>query len=393
MKKVLISSMVWFVSLHAAAFQMRYGDTLTITEPVFRNLYIAGGNVFINAPVHGDLIIAGGTIHINDTVTKDILLFGGNATFNGYVGDDIRCAGANITVLKNVSGDVIVAAGTIKIGKDARIGNLIAAGSNLTIDGTVTGELKARAGNIVLNGMATKDVDCRGGKITINGSIQGPATIVASDEIIIGNRAGFDFELRYWSPRGQIDFGRSVRPGQAVYDRSLKIDYDRWYFLGFASILGLLWYIGMAFIMILMLQYLFGTTMKKAGETVYLFAWRSLGYGILYCIGVPVLAIISFITIIGVPIGLILLMIYIISAILASVIVSVVGANWLNNSSGSKWKFGKLVLAAFGIFIVLKILTSTPVFGWIILALLVCISFGAIGTNINWKRKKEIVSQ
>lgn len=385
--------MFWFVSMRAVAFQIRYGDTLTITEPIYRNLYIAGGNVYINAPVHGDLIIAGGTIHINDTVTRDILLIGGNAIFNGYVGDDIRCAGANISVLKNVAGDVILIGGSMTIGKDARIGNLISAGGNLTIDGTVTGELKGRAGNIVLNGTATKDVNCRAGKITINGKIQGPATLVASEKIAIGRNAGFDFEVRYWSPAGQIDFGRSARPGLAIYDRSLKIDYNRWYFLGLASVLGLIWYAGMAFILILILQYLFSSTMKKAGETAYHFAGRSLGYGVLFWIGVPVLAILSFITIIGVPIGLILLMIYIISVILASVVVSVVGANWLNNSSGSKWNYWKLVLAGFGIFVLVKILTSTSFFGWIILALFVCIAFGAIGSSINWRKKKEIARQ
>ncbi|MFI5154439.1 MAG: polymer-forming cytoskeletal protein [Chitinophagales bacterium] len=392
MKQVFILGMFWFASMNAAAFQLHYSDTLTITEPVYRNLYIAGGNVYINAPVHGDLIIAGGTIHINDTVTKDILLIGGKAIFNGYVGDDIRCAGANITVLKNVAGDVIILGGAMTIGKDARIGNLFSAGGNLTIDGTVTGELKGRAGNIVLNGTATKDVNCQAEKITINGKIQGPATLVASKEIEIGKNADFEFEARYWSPAGKIDFGRSTRPGLSIYDKSLKIDYDRWYFLGFASLLGLIWYAGMAVILILMLQYLFSSTMKKAGETAYLFTWRSLVYGVLFWIGVPVMAIISFITIIGVPIGLILIMIYIISAILASVVVSVVGANWLNNSSGSKWKFWKLVFAAFGIFVMLKIFTSTPFFGWIILSLLVCIAFGAIGTNINWRGKKSIAS-
>jgi uncharacterized membrane protein YccF (DUF307 family) len=63
----------------------------------------------------------------------------------------------------------------------------------------------------------------------------------------------------------------------------------------------------MAFLMILFIQYLFSNNMKKAGDSVYKSALRSLAYGFLFCIAVPVVAVITIVTVIGLPIGIILL--------------------------------------------------------------------------------------
>lgn len=385
MKLFLVASLLWIQAQPLSA-QFQFNKTVTINSPVYEDLYIAGGNVIINAPVHGDLIAAGGQVQINDTVTNDILVAGGTVTFNGFAGDDIRCAGGNIHVLKNIAGDVVVTGGSVSISAGVTIGGLLASGGEVIIDGNVAGNIKTVSGNLVFNGNALKDLDCRGGKITINGTVLGMALIAATDEIIIGNQASFSGKVRYWSP-GKTAFGNSIREGTAIYDPSLRINPDRWYYLGFASILGLVWYIGMVFLMIAIVQYLFGATMKKAGNIAYDAALKSLGYGIVFWIGLPIAAVLSFITVIGVPLGVILLVLYIVLALLATVITSVMAANWLNTRSLANWSYWRMVFAALGIFVVLKLLTFTPFLGWFIMALIVCISFGAIALSINWRRR------
>jgi len=342
----------------------------------------------INAPVYGDLIIAGGTIHINDTVTNDILLAGGNVTFNGFVGDDIRCAGGSLHILKNVAGDVVITGGTIFIDKDVMIGGLIASGGDITIDGKVNNSIKATTGKFILNGTVLKDVDCRGGRITINGIIQGKAMLGASGKIVIGDNAEFRNEVHYWTPH-KVNFRQSLKAGNAVFDPALKVKYGRWYYLGSSTWLGLLWYIGTAFLMIMIIQYLFSNTMKKAANSVFNSPLRSLAYGFLFCIAVPVIAAITFITIIGLPVGIILLFSYIMLILLATSITSVVVANWLNNLGNLNQKFWKIVFSALGIFILLKILTYTPFLGWLIMVLLAFISFGSILLNVNWSRRNS----
>jgi hypothetical protein len=388
MKKIflLIAAVNSFFS--ASAFRIEYGNNVIIRQPVFEDLYIAGGSITINAPIHGDLIIAGGTIIINDTVTNDILLAGGNVTFNGFVGDDIRCAGGNIHISKNVVGDVVVAGGEVTIDETVMIGGLIASGGNITIDGNVTGEVKGAFGNLILNGSVVKDIDCRGGKITINGIIGGKS-VLAARNIIIERNAVFNGDVRYWNKQGSLNFKQSLKTGKATYDPSLRIRTGQWYYLGATSVLGLFWYLGMALLMILIIQYLFSSVMKKAANTVFDDTLKSLGYGFLFFIAVPIAAVIAFVTVIGVPVGLLLTFSYVALILLATVITSVVAANWFNNRNNYKWNYWRMVFAAFGIFILFKMIFILPFAGWLITIVLVCIAFGSILLNINWKRLQK----
>ena len=370
-----------------SAFRIEYGNDIIISQPVNENLYIAGGSITINAPVHGDLIIAGGTVIINDSVTNDILVAAGRVVLNGFVSDDIRCAGGTIRISKNVTGEVVVTGGSIIIEKGVTIGSLLAAGGNITVDGNINGEVKGTFGELILNGNTAKNIDCRGGKITVNGNIGGKS-VLAARNIIIGNNAVFNSDVRYWSKHGSVDFKQSLKNGKAIYDPSISIGSAEWYYLGAATILGLLWYLGMAFLMILIVEYLFPVSMKKAANTLFNSTLKSLGFGFLFFIAVPVIALVAIITVIGVPVGILLVFCYIVLIVLATVITSVVAANWFNNRYNKNWNFWRLSLAAFGIFILLKLVSAAPFVGWLTLILLVCVSFGGILLNINWKGKQ-----
>jgi hypothetical protein len=388
MKKIFFLIAMCSQFIYASAYRIEYGNNVTITIPVYEDVYVAGGTVTISVPIHGDLIIAGGTIIINDSVTNDILLTGGNVTFNGFVGDDIRCAGGNIRISKNVVGDVVVAGGTVIVDKGVTIGGLITAGGNITLDGNVNGELRGAFGELILNGAVLKNMDCRGGEITVNGSIGG-TSVIAANEINIGNNAAFNNDVRYWNKKGSLDFKQSLKNGKATYDASMRMQRGEWFYLGAATIVGLLWYLGMALLMIMIVQYLFCNTMKDAAIIVYNQSLKSLGFGFLFFIVVPVTAVIAFVTVIGVPVGLILMFGYIALILLASIITSLIIAHWFNNRNNYNWKYWKLVVVAFGIFVLLKLISTTPFVGWLIISLTTCMAFGGILLNINWKRKKS----
>jgi hypothetical protein len=128
--------------------------------------------------------------------------------------------------------------------------------------------------------------------------------------------------------------------------------------------------------------------MRRAGDTFYNSTLRSLAYGFLFCIAVPVIAFVCLILVVGVPAGLILLFNYVILLLLSTVITSVVSANWLNNLGNKRFGYWKLCFSALALFVLFKILTFTPFFGWFIMALFVFIAFGAILQNIRWRREK-----
>jgi len=390
MKHLVLLGLLLGIIYSVQATRIERGQHVVISQPVYEDLYITGADVVINAPVHGDLTIAGGTVTINDSVLNDIIIAGGTVTLNGFAGDNIRCAGGKLYILKNVAGDVVAFGGNIIIGKNVTIRNLIGAGGNITIDGNVTGMVRTVSGNLFLNGVVMKDIDCRGGKITINGTVHGQSILAANNEIVIEKGAAFDNGIRYWAPGQRVDFGQSVKGGQPIYDPSLRMDNNQWYYLGFSSVLWVLWYLGMVLLMIMIVQYLFSSTMKKAGRAMYDKSLKSFTYGLLFWIGAPVAAAVACVTIIGVPVGIILILAYIILALLATVITAVVAANWLSNRSNTNWQYWRMVFASLGIFVVFKILSFIPFIGWFILGVLVCIAFGSVLLNVNWRRKSTI---
>ncbi len=387
MKKIILLIGMCCSCFCVYAYQVVYGENVTIAKPVFDDVYISGGTVNINAVIHGDLIIAGGTIIINDSVENDILLAGGNVTFNGYVGDDIRCAGGNIRISRNVNGDVIIAAGTVVIDRGVTINNLLTSSGNITVEGTINGEVRAAVGEFILNGNIVKSFDCRGGKITVNGTVNGKSILAAAD-IVLGNNAAFNSDVQYWNKKGSLDFKQSLKKGKATYDASLQVQTGEWYYLGAATAIGLMWYLGMALLMIIIVQYLFEHTLKNAADTVFNNALKSFGIGFLYFIVVPIAALIALVTIIGVPVGILLLFSYVFLFVMAAIITSLVIAHWFNNRNNYNWKFWRIVFVAFFIFIVLKLIATTPFVGWLFIMLITCMAFGGILLNINWKRKQ-----
>jgi hypothetical protein len=258
------------------------------------------------------------------------------------------------------------------------------------LDGIVKGNVKTGAGTFILNGLIENDLDCRGGKIEINGTVNG-LSVMAANSISIGANAAFNKNVRYWNKKGTPDFRQSLKNATATYDPSLKIQTGRWYYLGAATLLGLLWYLGMALVLIMIVQYLFSSTIRKAADTVFNSSLKSLGMGFLFFIAVPVAAIVAFVTIIGVPVGLLLLFSYIALILLATIITSTVAANWFNNRNKKQWNYWRLVFAAFGIFVLLKLVSAIPFAGWVIMILLVCMAFGGILLNINWRRKQPVI--
>lgn len=371
--------------LYAHAYKVVYGKEIVITRAVFDNLYIAGGDITINAPVHGDLIIAGGTVIINDTVTGDILLAGGSVTFNGFANGDFRSSGGSVHISKNIAGDVAFAGGNLVIDKGTAVGSLLVGGGSAEVNGNVTGEVTCAAGKLTLNGDVGKGIDCQGETITINGTVNGESRLAATS-IIIGNTAVFNNNVRYWNSQGILKIA-NIHNGKAIYDPSLRISKGQWYLLGAGTLIGSLWYIGMALLLIIILQFLFSGTFKSAADSLYNSTGKSLLYGFLFLIAVPAAAIITFITIIGVPVGILLVFIFISVLLLATVISAVVAANWVNNRYNYNWKYWRLVFTALLSFVILKIIFALPLAGWLFMAIITCLSLGGILLNIRWKGK------
>ncbi len=368
----------------AFALRIEKGDNVRISQTVDEDIYVFGGSVYIDAPVHGDLWCAGGTVTVNDTVTGDIVAAGGNIYLRGVALDDVRVAGGTLVVSGHIAGDLLSTGGTITVEPGAGVGGDVAlAGGTAYINNTIAGRLICSGGTITLSGAVEKDFEFNGGDLTLNGTVGGTSVIVAK-RIILGENASLRGNVRYWTHDGKIDFGKALQSGaQATFDESLKQRFEQpdFKFLGFASFLAAVGYLIAAFILIWIGQWLFPLTFGKAAGTAQAEPFRALGLGFLYFAAVPVGVVMLLVTVVGIPVGLIALFFYVMFLALANVITALVGAHWINRRQGYNWSPLKLVFAALGLFVLLKLLGFVPFVGWIAKIAVVFVAFGAILDN------------
>jgi cytoskeletal protein CcmA (bactofilin family) len=394
MKKFLLASNPWLIFIVLAQFfpievnamQFQYGDNLVINVPTFENLYVAGRTVTINAPVHGDIIITGGTVIIQDSIFGDVLMAGGNIQVKGYIDGDIRSVGGDIRITSVVTGDVLVGCGSITIESGSQVGNLILGSGKAIIEGRIMGNVFAYANEFVLDGSIGKQLDCKAVKITIDGEVTGESKLSASTEMIITSKAAFNQTIRYWLPGHSIAFPNGKYSAIAKFDDTLKMDTKRWYKFGLGSFMLVLWYLGMALITIIFVEYFFPRVMQQASFTAQADSIKSFFRGLLYFILTPISIFILFVTVVGIPLAFTGLVLFMLTLLLASSVISVVAAHWYNHQYNKQLTFWQLILTAFGFFIAFRMIGSLPFFGWMLTALMTCIVFGAILLNVKWVR-------
>lgn len=165
---------------------------------------------------------------------------------------------------------------------------------------------------------------------------------------------------------------------------------DRLFYPQFVSILGFIWYYAGVFCFILLFQYLFSGTLRKAADKVLHHPWRAAVLGVLFIIAIPIAVYLMMATLIGFPLGLLVLTAYITLILLVHFIASVSAANWISNLVKGHWKFWTLSLVALAIFLIINLLLMLPVVGWVVLGILSCLAFGGILANVSWKKVNEM---
>ena len=124
--------------------KFRSGSDVTVGsgETVPTDLYAFGGTVTVDGTIQGDLVASGGSVTVNGTVDGDVMAAGATLRIGGTVNGDVRAAGANVTIAGEVNEDALVAGGRVEVASDASVGeDLIVSSGTLTVAGTVNGNV------------------------------------------------------------------------------------------------------------------------------------------------------------------------------------------------------------------------------------------------------------
>ncbi|HVL75217.1 MAG TPA: hypothetical protein VM406_04315 [Noviherbaspirillum sp.] len=261
------------------------------------NAYFAGGDLRITSPVAGDLIAAGGRLSIEAPVGADAALAGGTVDVRAPIREDLRAAGGSVTISQSIGADLVAAGGSVQVDRTARIGGSAwLAGSDVRLAGAVGENVQIYANRIVVDAEIAGDVRLAGQEIELT-----PAARIG------GN-------LNYASPQPPA----GLRPEQVGGAVTRQQTPEQWRegrrTPGTGWLHPVFWAAMLAFGAVLTL--LFPAAANGVARTLEAHPWRSLLLGLALVFTVPPVAVMTMVTIIGLPVGLSLLLLYPIALLL-----------------------------------------------------------------------------
>ncbi len=364
-----------FFSTPAAAMTFKGGEnvvTISAEKVIDDDLYIGGGTVNIDGTVNGDVIAAGGTVTVNGTVNGDVMVAGGMVAISGKVSDDVRIVGGNLTLDGEVGGDALVAGGNLDISSNSH----------------VAGDLLLGVGNARLAGKVGRDVRGGGGNVEIAGDV-GRNVKISCDSLTLASGSQIGGDLTYTSQqKAKIQEGAKIS-GRIAHKLPPAPERRARSPVGLPILAAVTGRIFTFFLSLIAIAVVGGIIVSLApkksllvAETIASAPWKSLGLGFVLLIVVPIASFIISITIVGLPIGLILLFAYILAIYLSKVFAGLlVGEQILAYiRKGAKTHiFWSLLLGV----VVLSILGAIPILGFFVRLAYVLFALGAMGMVLN----------
>jgi hypothetical protein len=334
------------------------GSVVISGQDAFHNLYVGGGTVVVNKEITGDLFTGGGSINVAAPIGQDLFAVGGVVTVTKPVEDDARIAGGHVTINAPVSGDLLMAGGTISISEEATVG----------------GDIWAAGGMISLNSDVAGNAKLAGGEIFINSKIEGTLEVNSEDKLTFGPQSVVLGSIVHYSPHEAI-----IQDGARVSEIDFKRTEKTKKGLPFAGLsIILLIKILAVFIAGLVALKLFGRTSRELVSSTYAKFWSNLGIGLVGTIVTPILAILLMITFVGVYVGVVLLLGFILTVLVAGLYgVMLIGATiekWIRKTETAQVSW---LTVLWGV-LVGGILLLIPFVGCLIITVFYLASFGAV---------------
>ncbi len=328
----------------ANAQSFRSGDTTTVdaNETVNSSLFASGRTVDIAGTVDGDLYCAGVNVFVSGTVRGDVLCAGQTVTLSGKVEGDVRLAGQTVTLSGQVGGSASVATSAFSLDSQARIDrDLSAASSDMTLNGEVGRDIALAGASVVLNNKVGRNVNASVENLRLNGQtdIGGGLFYTSNRDAVIAAGANIAGDTKRTQP--QQTKGTLETP--------------------FVTGMSFVFYLIFALLLLsLALVLLFPAAIHAISGQAVASPLKTLLVGFIAGLAVPVLIIVLMITVIGIPLALLLLGIWILILWLAGPVFSYyVGRLLLSRQTN------QIFIMAFGALVVL-VLLFVPILGFLV---------------------------
>lgn len=334
-----------------------------------------GGEVTLTDAVDGDAFLAGGRVSTAAEVKGDLVVAGGEVSVGGGVGDDLYAAGGSLQVDAIVTGNARVAGGDVTVGPAT----------------VITGALSATGGRLRFEGNTHQHLRAAGGSVHLDGVVQGDAEVEA-EEITIGPNTRITGKLVARSPRQpEVPAGAQIAGGVEYEETQVGhvISADEGADTGSVEhgVGSFFWMLGV-FVAGALFMLAFPAYSVRAARWIGQEPLRSLGLGFVILVSLPVLAVLLLFTIVGIPLALIVLLLYLLLLFLGWVTAAMfVGQKLLGFvRSDAPATTGSRLLALLAAVLALWLVGFVPVLGfWVRFAALL-LGIGALVWQ-GWPRR------
>ncbi|MDH4088004.1 MAG: polymer-forming cytoskeletal protein [Nitrospira sp.] len=342
---------------------------LSAGQEVQGDYFAFGPHVEISGTVHGDVYAAGAEVLVDGVVDGDLIVAGGEVRVSGEVTQNVRIAGGMVTLSGKIHRNATIAGGDVHLADSSHLkGSAVIGAGNLLLGGSIDGNVRIGAGNV-----------------TLSNKVDGDLVVVAA-AIRLTSKASVGRNVRYWSDdepsidEGAVILGTVTK--REIPDAFNKGEEFRRGLAGMKLVAAMVSFASTLLLGLLLLR-IYPVFTPKVASMIQERPWAVLGAGGVLSFGIPLLILLCMVSVLGIPIGLMLAAMYVVTLYLGRVFVVLwLGQRLLRLVSGSSsaaWAFVTGLVTYF-------ILSLVPFVGGLITMATIATGLGAILMT-----KKELV--
>ncbi len=325
------------------------------------NYFASGRSVEISGTVNGDVYVLAEQVVIDGVVNGDVLICAGSTDISGHVSQNCRVLGGQVLMSGTIGNNVTAVSGNLQLLPSATIkGSLVATAANVELGATIGSDATIIASNVRLSAHIGHNLKGYMGEMRI------------TSRAYIGGCVDYKSSKDVWIEPGAFVGGKVVRHPTLVH----KLIEGTWIqkLLFGSKVLAILMNFIYTFVIGAILIKIFPKNLEAALQVLQTRPLKSLGFGLVLLVGLPIACLVLLMTILGVPFAL---------TLLAANIIGLYTAKIYSIFWASNWAFKKVRLkpnrlpVLFCGMVVYFFLTAIPIFGTMLAILAMLFGLGA----------------
>ncbi len=357
MNRFRLAGILSVVILSVPLFVWAQESVIHPADRVHDGNYIrAGQSIQVLGHITKDAILVGRDIIVSGPIEGDVIIVGQNVVINSVIGGNVRVVGGTVSVDATVGKNLTIMAGSLSTSSKTKIAwDVMAYAEAVDLQGTVDGSVWVRSQNMNLGAVVAKDVDIDTGKpLTVSGSAQVKGTLQYSGQ----NQAAIAPEAAITN----LQYRPTAKKDGAPPSGRPRLFWPLVFLFGAWVVGGVLLAVAEPWL-------------NASSERIQQKPWVTLGWGVVGVTITPIVAVILAVTLIGIPLGVLLMMGYMALVYCARVIVGYSLARMIQARTHRPLPSIAVMVLGIGLYVVI---INIPFAGPVLGLLGTTLAFGAV---------------